>query len=349
VRLSAQLICIGLAIWPLACREGSAARECEPSSQVGCPEGSRCALDELGSPRCEASNPEGLEAGLSCERSAECADGLACLTLFGVPQCALLCSLDQPQETSDERCASSLESARCLSALPGRSDIGACVQPCEPLGRDLGLMRCERSEGVSCGINPDLPYLTCGPEGAQLSWEPCHAGLRCAAGGLCSAEGGERRCVPPQPFDVDCPPWTLPRSTGGALDPISAEPYMGCWPSIGLPQSLALDRRYRLALEPAQSLAEQRARCAEWGGTPAELMDDPLLESLLPSLLATLAELSEAQREAIFSAVWVAPSSAAPESCQALELLEAEPRLRGALRREPCGPALPTLCQQLEP
>ena len=251
-----------LLLFTWGCTKGSLARECEPSAQVGCAEGERCTLNEEGTPSCRPSNLEGRQEGERCEQSESCSDGLACLSLFGVPQCARFCALDQSQTLADAQCADGSPYARCLARLPERADIGVCITPCDPFDRGGELSTCDTEQGVTCGVQADLPFFVCVPEGSQGVYERCDPSSACEQGLLCLEEGDERRCIPPLPSGEACPPELLAR-VAYRYDLISDGVISACWPSVSVPQSLLRDIRYRLTLASASTEGERSDLCAE--------------------------------------------------------------------------------------
>jgi len=343
-------LCASLLLSVSGCTEGSQARECEPSLQVGCGEGERCTLNEEGAPSCRPSNSEGAQEGERCEQSEGCVDGLACLSLSAVPQCARFCALDQGGELADAQCAEGSPYARCLAKLPERADIGVCVTPCDPFDRGGELLICDDDQGAKCGVHVDLPFLICVPKGQQGTHERCDSSAPCEQGLLCLREGDEQRCVHPLPPGEACPSELLKREAHGYYDPLSGGVIEACWPSVSVPQSLFIDLRYRLTLASVSTQEERSAVCAEWGGALAVTTPTGLLDSLSASLSrlgATLREVGAREEGSAFG-VWVAGDHGGAPSC----LIEQSSEGEGERALEPrftlsdsgCDPSWPTLC-----
>lgn len=350
VTLLVRLIACGSLIAALeGCTKGSLARECEPSAQVGCRAGERCALSEEGIPSCLPVNPDGLQEGAHCQLSEDCADGLGCLSLFGVQQCARFCPLDQSQASADQQCVRGSSFARCLAALPSRTDIGVCLTPCDPFSRGLELLSCDPAQGVTCGVNVDLSFLVCLPEGPRAELERCDPSARCAHGLLCLQEGSEQRCLKPLAFGERCADNQLKRPVFGRYDPLSEEAISACWPSVSLPQSVTRELRYRLHLGAVDSPEDRALRCAEWGGVVASLEPPGLLESLSAPLGVTLAELnlSRSSEEGELRGAWVRAVAEGEELCVSLTFEgEADARSASATLSDAgaCEPSWPTIC-----
>lgn len=333
----------------IGCREGSLARECEPSDQVGCLDGQRCTLNDTGSPVCLPSNPLGYKEGAHCEKSEECRDGLGCLTLFGVPQCARFCALDQKTTDANAQCATNHPYAQCLMALPSRTDIGVCLNPCDPFARGSELLLCDQDQGHVCGVYFDVPFLTCQLEGAQSLWTPCSAVNLCREGLLCLQEGNEQRCVPPLAPGDSCPLGLLERPALGLYDPLTGGKISACWSSVSLPQSINPEVDYRLMLSATESKQEQDELCGSWGGKVAELSQQELIESLQITLAQTLLEYAQVQNHMDLLGVWIQQDELSDSStCHALRFnqsLDETEQVQFFASSEPCTQKFPTLCE----
>ena len=271
------LLALALSLTLVACGEPSQSRRCEPAEGSGCTGEESCKVDATGRPICSRDG-EVSEGGL-CELPEDCAEGLGCLRLFGLPRCLRFCHTElDPVEACresfdeastgelgevDDLCPGALaleldgapvcrhlfsEHARCIAQLPDRPDIGICAFPCDPSIEQPGCPK-----GSRCDLAIEAEMAVCQPdsESGAREEEPCGPAQPCQTGLLCLPFGPDQRCLRPA-LEQRCSSTEL-RTLGLARDPIHGGRYSVCLRC--LPIGPFQERWFRLCPEP-QILSE---------------------------------------------------------------------------------------------
>lgn len=167
---------------------------CNPTSDLGCPDGQRCAIEQLMPPRarCEVASdrPEGARCGVGF---GGCGPGLHCLA----ERCLRPCCFDRATDACGDR-------SSCAVFTEGRF-IRGCTQrgTCDYLT--------PQSCPAGSGCFPISPFGegTCLPHGAVRAGGLCVAPNDCIAGYTCLAKAGAgsycvRVCNPENNVDPSC-------------------------------------------------------------------------------------------------------------------------------------------------
>ncbi len=289
-----RLLCVVAALLA-SCGEGSRRRACSPElgDASGCGAGEHCIVDQDGIPECADDPGEaGLPLGAVCDGPNACGGaGNGCLSLYGVARCLPFCGADPDRFDLEAQCevdsplGGDRLRGRCLSVLPDRPDIGACVFHCNPAvtepveSDDPTVLLANCPAGSTCALPFDLDFPVCsgdvGPPGEAS--RACGPQAPCPPGLLCVTAGDGRRCRAAADVDSRC---ADADERAQALPGVRADAVPGgagageveyCAPCVALGR--AADGAHLAACFAAESGSAAAARCAAEGGRLADLAD----------------------------------------------------------------------------
>jgi hypothetical protein len=253
-----------LGLLALGCGGGSTAQRCSPQTDRGCEVDETCTVDATGTPICVARGAGLAGEGSGCvpwcvdddeeqgddcmpqpqgtgsaSELQSCADGLGCVSLYGVSRCLRFCdpsltlSIDachDPERYVVEPSPDHQVSA-CQGVLAGRTDIGVCTLPCRLYsGED------ECPTGSSCGLPVGAPHAVCRPYGDRTEGVGCGVSCACEAGLICSSYLNGAVCRVPTSSNGSCPASSTPALISGVVDPLGGvedhAPYRICTPCL---------------------------------------------------------------------------------------------------------------------